>query len=364
MSHTILVIDDEQSVRKLIAEILAFAGFEVLEASGGTSGAQLAKETLPDLILCDVSMPDQDGFQTLRQVRQDANLAATPFVFLTGKTDHEDMRQGMVSGADDYLTKPFSANELIESVQARLDRRSQVSEASEKKLDDLRGNIVHMLPHELRTPLQGIIGFADILQDEYQDMEREQVGEMATHIMKSAQRLHRVVENFLVYAQIQVYRKDQQKLKSLQAETTPVSQEIIQSLIEQCPAAQSRIDDLSLWVAEETVSMSVGDLTKVVLELVDNAIKFSESGTPIEITGLADENNYRLSIQDYGRGMTSEQVQHIGAYTQFDRRFYEQQGTGLGLTIAKELVELHKGSLSVDSDAETFTKVELSFQIA
>lgn len=364
MKPKILVIDDEHSVRKLISEILQYAGYEVCQAGGGREGVVKAGEVLPDLVLCDVCMPDLDGFATLAAIRQQAGTATTPFIFLTGRVERRDVRQGMASGADDYLTKPFNATELIEAVRARLARQSELQKHSEQRLADLRGNIVHMLPHELRTPLQGILGFAEIMLDEHETMPRQQVGEMARHILESAQRLHRVVENFLVYAQIQVYARDERKCADLLAQTTPIGQALVEELLQAKPALAARRADITVWLKDATVHSSRDDLAKIVDELVDNAVKFSAPGTPVQITGWLEEREYLLTIQDYGRGMTPEQLAAIGAYAQFDRQFYEQQGTGLGLTIARDLLRLHGGSLSLDSRPNEYTKAELHLRLA
>tara|TARA_B100000609_G_scaffold196394_1_gene191780 strand:+ start:85 stop:1188 length:1104 start_codon:yes stop_codon:yes gene_type:complete len=364
MPQRILIIDDEQSVRKLIAEILQFAGFETIDAGCGEDGVALAAEFFPHMIICDVSMPGIDGFETLARVRQIDELSATPFIFLTGRTDRKDIRHGMSSGADDYLTKPFNAVELIEAVKARMNRQTEVMKVSEKKLDEFRGNIVHMLPHELRTPLQGIMGFADILADEYETMDRDEIGELAKRIMKSSKRLHRVVENFLVYAQIQVYAKDKEKMTALRNQTTVISQAAIDEAINQIPQIDTRRVDLAVWITEANIYHSRDDLKKTIEELVNNAIKFSDPGTPVQVDGWEEDGTYFLTVRDQGRGMTEEQIDNIGACHQFDRQFYEQQGTGLGLSISEELTRLHGGELQIDSEPEVYTQITLRLKPA
>ncbi len=364
MTQTILVIDDEHSVRKLICEILQFAGYRVLQASDGHDGARLAAEIQPDLILCDVSMPGMDGFATLTAIRQEARLALTPFIFLTGRVERQDIRQGMASGADDYITKPFSATDLIEAVRARLARKSEVLKHNEKQLDALRGNIVHMLPHELRTPLQGIMGFADILADDYKDLDREQIGDLARRVMRSAQRLHRVVENFLVYAQIQVYSKDPEKLSDLREQSCPIDQQSIEEVVRECAGKAGRQADVVVHVQPAHIRQSSDDLRKIIEELVDNAFKFSTDGNAVTITGKNQSTCYDLIIEDSGRGMSQEQINSIGACQQFDRKFHEQQGTGLGLAIARELVNLHEGKLTIESEPDAFTRVTISYSLA
>jgi DNA-binding NarL/FixJ family response regulator len=118
----ILVIEDEALTRENIALILRMEGYETAAAANGRQGIAAALETRPDLILCDITMPDADGYSVLREVRQHESTRATPFIFLTARGDRADLRHGMNLGADDYLTKPASASEILAAIHARLDR--------------------------------------------------------------------------------------------------------------------------------------------------------------------------------------------------------------------------------------------------
>lgn len=120
----ILVIEDDASVGTNIVEILQSGGFEVIVAEDGETGVQVAKQNIPDLIICDIMMPGLDGYGVLAALREQPNTAMIPFIFLTAKTTREDFRQGMNSGADDYITKPFRRNELLEAVTARLKKQA------------------------------------------------------------------------------------------------------------------------------------------------------------------------------------------------------------------------------------------------
>ena len=198
----ILVIDDEESLRSVIGAILAAEGYEVLEASNGEEGLIAARTQLPDLIICDIRMPVLGGFETLERLRGDPVTAAIPFIFLTGHLDRQHMRDGMDLGADDYITKPVSAEELIHAVRTRFQKSMLLQRQTEEKLQELRSSISLALPHELRTPLNGIIGFAEIIASDASSLPAAQVAEMAGMIHSSAKRLHRVLENFLIYAQL------------------------------------------------------------------------------------------------------------------------------------------------------------------
>ncbi|MUL38596.1 response regulator transcription factor [Gloeocapsopsis dulcis] len=122
----ILVIEDEPPVRANIVDLLEFEDFEVVSAENGFLGALWAQEHLPDLIICDVMMPEINGYEVLHALHQDPMTATIPFIFLTAMADKADIRHGIEQGADDYLTKPFSADELLGAIATRLAKHETV----------------------------------------------------------------------------------------------------------------------------------------------------------------------------------------------------------------------------------------------
>lgn len=130
----ILVIEDEPEMRRNITTLLRFHEHQPIEAENGRKGLELARRENPDLILCDVMMPELDGYGVLKALQQDAGLASIPFIFLTAKGDKGDLRSGMNLGADDYLTKPVANNDLMSAIEARL-RRSELQASREFKPD-------------------------------------------------------------------------------------------------------------------------------------------------------------------------------------------------------------------------------------
>jgi len=121
----ILVIEDEPEMRRNITTLLRFKNYEPIAAENGLVGVEMARREKPDLILCDVMMPELDGFGVLRALQEDAKLALIPFIFLTAKGEKDDLRCGMNLGADDYLTKPVANNDLVQAIEARLRRSSR-----------------------------------------------------------------------------------------------------------------------------------------------------------------------------------------------------------------------------------------------
>jgi DNA-binding NarL/FixJ family response regulator len=140
--QTILIIEDEPEMRRNMVRILGFEGFRTLDAAQGEAGVELARRALPDLVLCDVMMPGLDGYGVLAALRSEASTVNLPFIFLTARSEKADHRQGMDLGADDYLTKPVTADVLLSAVRARLQR------AREQSRTELRPNFDSATPLE------------------------------------------------------------------------------------------------------------------------------------------------------------------------------------------------------------------------
>jgi DNA-binding NarL/FixJ family response regulator len=151
----ILLIEDEANFREGLAEILRLNNYEVMTAQDGLEGVQFARETLPDIILCDIMMPELDGYEVLRELRNDSSTALIPFVFLTAKADTSSVRLGMGLGADDYLTKPFHEAELMSVIKTRLQKRAVVEA---QQLRALSRNFVRREEGERRTLAQRVYG--------------------------------------------------------------------------------------------------------------------------------------------------------------------------------------------------------------
>ncbi|AFY74446.1 histidine kinase,Response regulator receiver domain protein,histidine kinase [Synechococcus sp. PCC 7502] len=354
----ILVIEDISSLREEIIEVLSLEGFEVIGAADGKQGIEIATAELPDLVICDVSMPVMDGYSTLAAMQEHDSTATIPFIFLTAYNDPTQVRKGMNLGADDYLTKPFAVHDLIAIVTARLKKKSYIDQKLKSEVDTIRTNISRALPHELRTPLNGIMGFSELLAEELQD--QPDLKEMADGIYESAQILYRVIQNFLLYAELEILANK----KTIITDQSTYAQEVIANSSRLKAQTAGRLADLHLHLTDAKVRISKIRLSKIIEEIMDNCLKFSNPETAIEVISTCDRDSMFITFTDYGRGMTPTQINNIAAYIQFNRKVYEQQGTGLGLAIAKILVKLYGGDMQIYSDLGVKTTVTVTLPLA
>ncbi len=355
----ILVIDDDDILREMVVTVLRGAGYIALEAENGSEGIDLAQSDSPDLIICDILMGNVDGFSVLEQLRASESTATIPFVIMTSLSDRESVRKGMTEGADDYLIKPFSLNDLLAAVQTQLAKHQRFIETSEKILSELRNNISMALPHEFLTPLHIILGNANVLMSDTPKLSSGDIMRIGSAIGRSGSRLQRLIENFLIYTQIEIIAAHQSEIESLRNTQIPESLHLIDSIARQRARMYNRLSDITTELVESPVRLLPEHLTKIVEEVVDNALKFSEAGTHVRVTSTKNANRLIISISDEGRGLSEKEIAYLGAYQQFKRKFYEQQGVGLGLIIAKRLTELYDGTMNIFSDGKKGTTVEI-----
>jgi signal transduction histidine kinase len=214
-----------------------------------------------------------------------------------------------------------------------------------------------MLPHELRTPLNGILAYGEILTSDASTLKADEIAEMGHVIYQSGKRLEHLVENFLIFAQLELLGTDPQKLGSLLRKQTPSPAPLIERHAREQAMLQNRPKDLILELSDMPVPMSEEYLGKIVSELVQNGFKFSQANSPVRVSLTEASDGINLVVKDEGRGFSTEHINKVGAYMQFDRKMHEQQGLGLGLTICKRLTELHAGALTLQSDLGAGTTV-------
>ena len=357
----LLVIDDEESVRFPLVDLLRIEGFEVIEAADGHAGMKAALEEAPDLILCDIMMLGMDGFQLLEALREYPSMFMIPFIFLSARIEETDTEKGLNLGADDYVYKPYDPRRLIERISARLDKFSHMKDS----LNQVRANLIGKVPHEFKTPLNGILGFASMMKENAHLLNPAEVRDFSALILESGERMLQTVVNYVRYLELQTDRAQEAvPAKYLNGEHPINSAEldvVLERLFAQCP---ERKNDIDRFVVPANLAVEGDDLAYMLYQLVENAFKFSAVGSRVNLNTVVDGDTYVLSIADKGTGMSSEEIAQLGPFIQLNRERNEQQGLGLGLSVVGDLCELYRGSLTISSQPGDGTRVILRLPLS
>ena len=361
----VLVIDDDNALRTTLEVCLKKRGYEVIQAADGAEGVKLAQAQLPDLILCDVNMSGADGYLTLHALRHDPKLGSVPFLLMTGQPDEAGMRQAMELGADDYLSKPFTNKQLFAAIDARVQKHQSIKKEAEERLAELRASISNVLPDELSGAIRQIVSMTEFISTGHRHMEQDEIVPLTKDVHQAALRLQRLIDNCLLYAELEVLATDPEKVAALRRIKSYVGAVVEPAMFQKARQMQ-RYDDLVLdrTPNDAQLSMSPVHLKKIVDELLDNAFKFSKPGSPVEVKTRLTDAQFTLAVADQGPGMTREQARKIGAYMQFGRKLHEQHGSGLGLAIAKRLTQLHQGKFTVEGEPGQGTTVTVCLPVA
>ena len=351
---TVLLIDDDVRLRPVLVEGLEAHGYRVLSAADTAQGGELARTHLPDVIVCDIDMPGMDGKGYLKQLRQDPELADRQFILMTGDPAYANPRAGMELGADDFLLKPFSLGDLTRAVAARL-KRAEISRHLENRvIEQLRSSLHATLPHEFFTPLAGVFGLTEMLEEELDDLGKDEIRPILHDILTSARRLHRTLRNYL-------------HIIELDAPNRPPSpwleaHQVAEAFTAGANAAAERHKrkaDIVLELTGVRLRCGPAEFTALAEELVDNALNFSRKDSPVKVSFKPEGSRLHLTVTDEGRGMTPKQLQQLGLFQQHDRKKFEQQGLGLGLALARRIVHRLGGQLRIDSEPGRGTTVDV-----
>jgi two-component system sensor histidine kinase/response regulator len=354
----ILLIDDDEGVRFTFGGVLRDHGYRVIESDSGDAGLELARQQKPDLILTDINMPGGDGQTLLHQIRADNELSNTPVVMMTGRPDLVSPRKGMEQGADDFLVKPITGDELLTCMDARLKRAEIHWRVEDRVLTNLKSSMTAQLPHEFITPLAGILGLSEILERDFASLSAEEMQEFHKDIHQSALRLQRTVRNYLLMLELGPTTKSDSPLKLPPPLPFAEAKESMNKGVGLAVERHGRKGDIRVHAEKCSIIANASDLAYIVEELVDNALKFSRAGSPIEVLL---ESDGVLLVTDAGRGMLTEEIEQIGAFQQFDRKKHEQQGLGLGLILVQRLAERNGATFTLMSLPERGIQDKVSF---
>lgn len=354
------IIDDDPALGQALAAGLEAHGYRTTFSCSADTAWTAVRDNLPDLILCDINMPGKNGYRFLEEIRGDSELGNCPFVFMTGNPTFAQPRAAMDRGADDFLLKPFTLDALVACVNARL-RRSAITGSSEAALvSELRTSLHRSLSHEFFTPLSGILGFAEMLEQECDTMKQPEIKDGLRNILASGRRLQRTLRNYL-YA---LDRLTPDSLTPFPLLSPPTVVQLIQQGVLLAAERHARKADLVLEIAGASLQGGAQELPLLVEELVENALAFSKPGQPVRVKSQRVGAEWQLIVQDSGRGMNRQQLKNLGLFRQFERGKYEQQGLGVGLFIVRQILRRNGGRLHIESTPGTGTACHVFFPVA
>lgn len=366
---TVLLVEDEESLQEGISDLLEIAdiGYDlsVIVASDGNEGLEAMRTLTPDLIISDIMMPNMDGYQFLTAVRAVPQWVHIPFIFLTAKGKKQDVFKGKLSGAELYITKPFDSMELLDLVKTQLQRSFQRQTAQQENLQNFKRSILQLLNHEFRTPLTYVTAYYEMLIDSFAVYEdTENLEAYLNGIYAGCTRLNNLIEDLILVMDIRTgeAKKAFEEKGQIIHSVGEIFREAGEDVEEQAKLKGIRV--------EYDIARNLPDvygvpryLAAVFEHLLQNAVKFFKykigEEKVITLYARADDQEVVLKVIDNGIGIpSSSQNQIFELFYQYNRDFFEQQGSGSGLAISKGLIELHNGQITVKSELDqgsTFT---------
>jgi two-component system sensor histidine kinase/response regulator len=354
----ILVIDDEAILREELVEWLTLEGYEALGAEDGLVGIETALHTLPDLIVCDILMPRLDGYGVLLEVHAHPSTANIPFIFVTARVAHEDIRKGMDLGADDYIAKPFTRLELLQAIQSRLAKKAAQEREHQHELAQLqqtltatrehsllKTKLVAMFSHDFANSLTSILMTNSLLRDYTTRMDENRRLAHLNRIEASARLLLQMLDDLLIVAQMETGNLD------LELELLNGAK-FFQRISEDCQAIYGeRYQILFESYNNNHILLDTRLLRLIVANLIVNAIKHSPKGSVVRVTLDCRVDECVLTVQDQSPGLAEADQARLAVAMRQDVNVATLAVTGLELAIVKQAVDSLGGSLQLRNQA-------------
>lgn len=343
----LLIIDDEEIILDSCTQILAGDDLQIATASNGTLGLQLIKELMPDLVFVDLKMPGISGLEVIEGIHDlDPNIVA---IVITGYATVTSAVEAMKKGAYDFLPKPFTPDELRLIARRGLEKRRLILEAItlRKEKDMLREQFAAIVSHELKAPLgavqQNLFVLVDELSNQLTEEQKGRFERMKTSISDLIN---------LILTWLRVLSVDVNKIQETFIPTAIAS--VISKAVETVQTHAARKDIEIIPSIEEPLKLVNGDegtLVETLVNILNNAVKFSRSGSQILLNVEEDENDVLISVTDSGLGISKEDLPYIfnDFYSGKSGQAVEK-GSGIGLAITRRIVEAHHGVISVESE--------------
>ncbi|HVU17487.1 MAG TPA: hybrid sensor histidine kinase/response regulator [Candidatus Didemnitutus sp.] len=352
----LLVVDDDRLNLMLLSRILQPEGYEVIQANSGEAALEKYSASNPDLVLLDVMMPGINGFETCRELKRRCGDNLAPVVFITAKTESEDVVEGLAAGGVDYLPKPFRPRETLARIRTHLQNRLLV--AQQRKLVEqlssanaAKNRLLGMVAHDLRNPLSTMRGLAEFLRDDARDgkLSTDQA-EIIESIYGTSQSMLTMVNELLDAAVI-----ESGEIK-IHPQPSSLADLLENSVTLNNINAAKKGSKIVLHVKglPGAVSMDGGKIKQVVDNLISNAIKFSPPSSLVTVEAGARPTDCMVAVIDQGPGIP--EGEHDKLFKDFSQTSVKptagEKSTGLGLAICRRIIEAHGGSISAHNRRE------------
>lgn len=339
----ILFAEDDYLFRTVAEDVMREAGYEVVSVSDGEGAKKELGLIRPDLILCDIRMPRGTGFDFLRYVRSKATCSFTPFIFISAHISPEDMRSIVSLGADGYLTKPFSPEDLLRTIELRLARSRLLAHGYLRKQQFLS----HDLPHEMRSALCGVMGYAELILDSARSgkaISSAEAFEVGTNIRRSGQLLLNIAENLALRSWLTREVKSVTEEGGEDFSVGSFSTTLLEGWLESLLEARGRRGDVSLEVQPGVVRVPAQGLSGVIVALVNSVLKSSPIGTPVILKGSPNGSYYELLVFGRGRSVVVQEFSRVAESQDSGRGVALQQELEFGLDLVRDFAQLAGGS--------------------
>jgi two-component system sensor histidine kinase/response regulator len=363
----ILAVDDDRINLRIIGGILRNEGYEIAEAASGEQALEVYAEFSPNLVLLDVMMPGIDGFTTCRTLKKGYGDKCAPVIFVTAKSEADDVVMGFDAGGVDYLTKPFRPKEVVARIRTHLSNQqlveqqkllvNQLSQANAAK-----DRFLGMCAHDLRNPLSSIRGLAELMVEDAIGVLTEEQKEIVQTIHGASQSMLQLVNELLDVATIEAGHLKLAKEPTSVVEI--VERSVHLSNIE--AAKKSTRIEMVRPERDPIVDVDRNKIRQVVDNLISNAVKYSPRGSVVTVVIHSDDTVAGFAVRDTGPGIPdSERHKLFKDYgTLSSKPTGGEKSTGLGLAICRKIVEAHDGTISVENipgvGAEFIVRLPLS----